>query len=88
MSSFLLKNGQRGAEFSTPWLAGSCLGRLGVPVVSKMRIIHEVVHRFRNSSLILSPYENKRWKLTINASVFNQFLEPKLCNEFAPTWQL
>lgn len=54
----------RGAEFSTPWLAGSCLGhRRGVPVVSKMRVIDGVVHRFRNSSVILSPYENKRWKL-------------------------
>lgn len=65
MSSFLLKNGQRGAEFSTPWLAGSCLGRLGVPVVSKMRIIHEVVHRFRNSSLILSPMKTRDGSLQL-----------------------
>lgn len=89
LSSFLLKNGTwEEQSFPLPGLLGRAWGRLGVRVVSKMRVIDEIVHRFRNSSLILSPYENKRWELTISASVFNWLLGPKLCNEFAPTWQL
>lgn len=77
----------RGAEFPIP-LAWSC--QLGVIVVSKMRVIHGVVHRFRNSSVILNLYEKKEMETSvmISTSGFNQLLETKLCNVCAPTWQL
>lgn len=57
----------RRAEFSTPVFLPGLLGHawyvLCVPAVGKTRLAFGIVHRIRNSFVILNPYENMKWKL-------------------------